>query len=118
MSEIDSTENLIESIHSARRSNSLIINPDFLDDEKLPEEERTAVLREIFNRNIRQRQLGRIISHLTPVLDGESPPSTMIFGPTGSGKTVTLIHVLSTFQNVTARHSVSFRYAYPMPTFG
>ena len=112
MSDIDSTENLIESIHSARRSNSLIINPDFLDDEKLPEEERTAVLREIFNRNIRQKQLGRIISHLTPVLDGESPPSTMIFGPTGSGKTVTLIHVLSTFQNVTARHSVSFRYAY------
>ena len=112
MSLIDSTENLIESIHSARRHNSLIINPDFLDDEKLPEEERTAVLKEIFNRNIRQKQLSRIISHLTPVLDGESPPSTMIFGPTGSGKTVTLIHVLSTFQNVTARHSVIFRYAY------
>jgi cell division control protein 6 len=112
MSEIDSTENLIESIHSKRRSNCLIINPDFLDDEKLPEEERTAVLKEIFNRNIRQSQLARIISHLTPVLDGESPPSTMIFGPTGSGKTVTLIHVLSTFQNVAARRSVRFRYAY------
>ena len=67
---IDSTERLIESMHAARRSNSLIINPDFLDDEKLPEEERTAVLREIFNRNIRQ-SVG-IISHLTPVLDGGS----------------------------------------------
>ena len=112
MSDVDSTERLIESMHAKRRSNSLIINPDFLDDEKLPEEERTAVLKEIFNRNIRQKQLGRIISHLTPVLDGESPPSSMIFGPTGSGKTVTLIHVLSTFQSVTERRSVSFRYAY------
>jgi cell division control protein 6 len=112
MSDIDSTERLIESMHAKRRSNSLIINPDFLDDEKLPEDERTAVLKEIFNRNIRQKQLGRIISHLTPVLDGESPPSSMIFGPTGSGKTVTLIHILSTFQSVTERRSVSFRYAY------
>lgn len=112
MSNLDSTERLIESLHASRRSNSLVINPDYLDDEKLPEEERTAVLKEIFNRNIRKKQLSRIISHLTPVLDGESPPSTMIFGPTGSGKTVTLMHVLSTFENVTSRHSINFRYSY------
>jgi cell division control protein 6 len=112
MSALDSTERLIEAMHAARRSNSLIVNPDFLDDEKLPEEERTAVLKEIFNRNIREKQLSRIISHLAPVLDGESPPSSMVFGPTGSGKTVTLIHVLSTFQNVTQRRSIRFRYAY------
>jgi cell division control protein 6 len=108
----DSTEHLIESLHASRQKHSLILNPDYLDDEKLPEEERTAVLKEIFNRNIREKQLSRIISHLTPVLDGEGPPSAMIFGPTGSGKTVSLIHVLSSFQKVAERHSVKFRYAY------
>jgi cell division control protein 6 len=109
---VDSTESLIESLHATRRRCSLIINPDYLDDEKLPEEERTAVLKEIFNRNIREKQLSRIISHLTPILDGDSPPAAMIFGPTGSGKTVTLIHVLSTFQGVAERHKVKFRYTY------
>ena len=61
----DSTESLIESLHATQRKRSLVINPDYLDDEKLPEDERTAVLKEIFNRNIREKQLSRIISHLT-----------------------------------------------------
>ena len=103
---------MIESLHASRQKHSLVLNPDYLDDEKLPEEERTAVLNEIFNRNIRERQLSRIIAHLTPILDGESPPAAMIFGPTGSGKTVSLIHVLSSFQKVAKRHRVNFRYAY------
>ena len=37
---LDTTESLIETLHARRRSKSLIINPDYLDDEKLPEEER------------------------------------------------------------------------------
>jgi cell division control protein 6 len=82
----DSTECLIESLHASRRERSLVINPDYLDDEKLPEEERTAVLKEIFNKNIREKQLSRIISHLTPVLDGDHPHSALIYGPTGSGR--------------------------------
>ncbi|MFH2129848.1 MAG: AAA family ATPase, partial [bacterium] len=90
----------------------LVLNPNYLDDEKLPEEERTAVLREIFNRNIREKQLNRIISHITPVLDGGHPNSVLVYGPTGSGKTVTLIHLLSSFQRVTQRHGVAFRYGY------
>jgi cell division control protein 6 len=107
-----STESLIESLHASRKDKSLVINPDYLDDEKLPGDERTAVLKEIFNRNIREKQLSRIISHLTPILDGAHPPSALIYGPTGSGKTVTLIHVLSTFKKVTKRHGINFQYAY------
>jgi cell division control protein 6 len=90
----------------------LVTNHIYLDDEKLPEDERTAVLKEIFNRNIREKQLSRIISHLTPVLDGDHPPSALVYGPTGSGKTVTLMHVLSSFQQVAGKHGVGFRYAY------
>ena len=70
----DSTESLIESLHASRKKRSLLINPDYLDDEKLPEDERTAVLKEIFNKNIREKQLSRIISHLAPVLDRAHPP--------------------------------------------
>ena len=108
----DSTESLIESLHVSTRKLSLVINPDYLDDEKLPEDERIAVLKEIFNHNIREKQLSRIISHLTPVLDGIHPSSMLVFGPTGAGKTVTLMHVLSTFKRVCKRHGIKFRYSY------
>ena len=108
----DSTESLIESLHATRQNRSLVLNPDYLDDEKLPEEERAAVLKEIFNRKIREKQISRIISHLTPVLDGIHPPPALIFGPTGSGKTVTLIHVLSTFKRVAEKRGIGFRYYY------
>lgn len=108
----DSTESLIESLHASRKEKSLLVNPDYLDDEKLPEDERAAVLKEIFNKNIREKQLSRIISHLTPILDGAQPNSALIYGPTGSGKTVSLIHVLSTFTKVAARHRIDFQYRY------
>ena len=58
---VDSTDSLIETLHASRKKKSIVINPDYLDDEKLPEHERTAVLKEIFNKNIRQKQLSRII---------------------------------------------------------
>ena len=109
---LDSTESLIETLHAAKRSKSLILNPDYLDDEKLPEEERAAVLKEIFNRKIREKQISRIISHLTPVLDSAHPPPALVFGPTGSGKTVTLIHILSTFQRVAEKRGIKFKYCY------
>ena len=108
----DSTESLIESLHAKQRKRSLVINPDYLDDEKLPGDERAAVLKEIFNRNIREKQLSRIISHLAPVLDGIHPNSALIFGPTGAGKTVTLMHVLSTFERVAEARGIMFRYSY------
>jgi len=109
---LDSTETLIEALHANRQKNSIVINPDYLDDEKLPENERAAVLKEIFNRKIRERQIGKIISHIAPILDGNHPPAALIFGPTGSGKTVTLIHVLSTFQKVAEKRAIDFRYYY------
>jgi cell division control protein 6 len=109
---LDSTESLIESLHATRHKRSIVINPDYLDDEKLPEDERAAVLKEIFNRKIRETQISKIVSHHTPILDKVHPPPVLIFGPTGSGKTVTLIHVLSTFQRVAENRGIGFRYYY------
>jgi cell division control protein 6 len=108
----DATESLIETLRATRGSKSLVTNPEYLDDEKLPEDERAAVLKEIFNRKIREKQISRIIAHLTPILDDGHPPATLVFGPTGSGKTVTLIHVLSTFQRVAEKKGIKFRYSY------
>jgi archaeal cell division control protein 6 len=108
----DVTEELIRKIHLARKNKAILVNPDYLDDEKLPEDERSKVLNEIFNRNIREKQLSRIISHLTPILDKACPPSALVYGPTGSGKTVSLIHVLSTFYTVAQSHNIVFNYRY------
>jgi archaeal cell division control protein 6 len=108
----DSTEDLIESLHASRKSKSILVNPDYLDDEKLPDSQRSAVLKEIFNKNIREKQLSRIISHLSPVLDGAHPESALVYGPTGSGKTVSLIHVLSSFGEVSSRRGIEFSYRY------
>jgi len=118
-----STESLIESIHESQKSKSVILNKMYLDDENLPEDERTAVLKEIFNRNIREKQVARIVAHLSPVLDGSHPQSALIYGPTGSGKTVTLIHILSSFEKVASDHGIEFKYAYidltaPKTSFG
>ena len=108
----DSTADLIESLHASRKSKAILINPDYLDDEKLPDSQRSAVLEAIFNKNIREQQLSRIISHLSPVLDGAHPESALVYGPTGSGKTVSLIHVLSSFSEVSRRHGIKFSYRY------
>ena len=95
---LDSTESLIETLHATRRSKTLVINPDYLDDERLPEEERTAVLKEIFNRKIREKQISRIISHLTQFWIVPILHQPLFLVPQDQGKRVTLIHVLSTFQ--------------------
>ena len=60
----DSTETLIESLHASRKKRTLLINPDYLDDEKLPEDERSAVLKEIFNKNIREKAAQQ--NHISP----------------------------------------------------
>jgi len=41
----DSTETLIESLHASRKKRSLVIKPDYLDDEKLLHREIGALVR-------------------------------------------------------------------------
>ncbi len=123
MKQYNTTERFIETTSLEAREKSIILDPLYLDDERLPAEERTKVLQEIFNRNIREKQLKRIINHLAPVLNGGHPQSALIYGPTGSGKTVTLIHVLSSFEKVSARKGINFKFVYidltaPKTSFG
>jgi len=108
----NATETIIRDAYTASSSRQIVLNPSFLDDEKLPEAERVAVLREVFHRNIRIKQLGRLARCLSPVLGGELPSTLLIYGPSGTGKSVTSIHFLSTLTAMCAEKGVAFRYFY------
>ncbi|NUM53486.1 MAG: AAA family ATPase [Candidatus Hydrogenedentes bacterium] len=90
----------------------IVLRPQFLDDEKLPEAERVHALREVFNRNIRLKQLERLANAMSSILAGALPPNILIYGPTGTGKSVTCLHFLSSLAALCDSQSVRFRYFY------
>jgi cell division control protein 6 len=106
------TESLIAEAFLSATQRRITTNPALLDDEKLPEAERVAALREIFHRNIRQKQMERLARHIAPVLGGTPPPNVLIYGPSGTGKSVTCLHFLSTLSAMCENKGVSFRYFY------
>ena len=95
-------ETLIRQEFRTATAKKIALNPMFLDDEKLPESERVAVLKEVFNRNIRMKQIQRLARFLSPVLGGMLPANLLIYGPTGTGKSVTCLHFLSTLASMCA----------------
>lgn len=106
------TESLIQAALAVSASRRIAIHPQYLDDEKLPEAERVAVLREVFHRNIRLRQIERLARFLAPVVTGVLPPNVLIYGPSGTGKSVTCLHFLSTLGAMAAAKEVAFNYFY------
>jgi cell division control protein 6 len=106
------TETLIQQALAASHARRIAINPSFLDDEKLPEAERVAVLQEVFHRNIRMRHLERLAKFLAPVVTGLLPPNLLIYGPSGTGKSVTCLHFLSSLSGMCTERGVPFRYCY------
>jgi len=106
------TESLIAEAFLSATQRRITTNPALLDDEKLPEAERVAALREIFHRNIRQKQMERLARHIAPVLGGTPPPNVLIYGPSGTGKSVTCLHFLSTLSGMCESQGVAFRYFY------
>jgi cell division control protein 6 len=106
------TENLIHNAFLNSHSKRIVLNPQFLDDEKLPEVERVAVLQEVFHRNIRLKQLERLAKCLSPVLGGMLPPNVLVYGPSGTGKSVSCLHFLSTLRNLCAEKGIPFEYYY------
>ena len=103
---------MIQQALSSSCARRIILNASFLDDEKLPETERIAVLREVFHRNIRMKQLERLARFLAPVLTGSQPPNLLVYGPSGTGKSVSCLHFLSSLSSMCAERGIPFRHHY------
>ncbi len=105
-------EALISHSLSQVRAKKITRDARYLDDEKLPESERVQILAEVFHRNIRKKQLERLASHLSCVLEGALPPNLLVYGPSGAGKSVTCLHFLSTLKSMATVRHIPFHYYY------
>lgn len=110
--DLSATESMIQKAYLSSSSKRVALHPEFLDDEKLPESERIAVLKEVFHRNIRSKQMERLARFLSPILGGGQASNLLIYGPSGTGKSVTCLHFLSTLSSMCDKGHKSFRYCY------
>ncbi len=110
--ELNRTESYIAAARRSDRKSSIIRDPDYLDDESLPEEQRIKVLEEIFSRDVRSKELQALASHFAPLLDQKPTNHILICGPTGSGKTASIIHFLSSLQSLAEREDTPVEWRY------
>jgi len=101
---------------------TIIVNRKYLDDEQLTRREQFAVLREIFNEDVRDREIRELSTHFAPVLRNDHPIHLSILGKTGTGKTVTARYFLALLQDICQKKVIAFRYAHldlttPRPCF-
>jgi cell division control protein 6 len=89
---------------------AIIVNRRYLDDEQLIRAEQQAVLEEIFNANVRDREIDEITAHFTPVLRNDHPMHLAIWGKTGTGKTLTMVYFLNLLAELCQKHSIPYRF--------
>lgn len=97
-----------EQIEIATR-NPIIVNPAYLDDEQLSLEGQFAVLTEIFNANVRNKEIHEIVNHFAPIYQGGHPIHLSALGKTGTGKTITLLYLLQEFEQLCNDRGIPFR---------
>mgnify|MGYP006284496001 FL=1 len=108
-------------MQSARQR--VILDPSLLDDEKLPESDRLAVLEQVFHRGIRLKQLQELARYIAPVLGNALPPHLLIYGPSGTGKSVTSLHFMANLRELCTGKGMAFGFYYvdltsPQTRFG
>jgi cell division control protein 6 len=94
------------------RDHAVILNRRFLDDEQLIRSEQLAVLEEIFNTNVRDREMREISCHFAPVLRRDHPYHLALWGKTGTGKTLTMIYFLNFLAEMCRKEGISLRYVH------
>jgi cell division control protein 6 len=100
----------------------VILNHAFLDDEQLTRDEQLRVLQDIFEQNIREKEISTIVSHFAPMLRGQNPVHLSLLGKTGTGKTATTLLLLAHIQQVAREKGIEMRYehldlSFPRPCF-
>jgi cell division control protein 6 len=102
--------------------NTIILKRRYLDDEQLYREEQFGVLKEIFDVNVRDREIKELSSHFAPVFRQDHPIHLSLLGKTGTGKTVTMLYFLNLMQNLCRKSKIELRYIHldlstPKPCF-
>lgn len=100
----------------------LIADRRFLDDEQLIRSEQLEVLEEIFNANVRDREIREISCHFAPILRNDHPYHLALWGKTGTGKTLTMSYFLGLLSELCRRRKIAMRHvlldlATPRPCF-
>jgi cell division control protein 6 len=90
--------------------NTIILNRHYLDDEQLDRESQFEVLKEIFDVNVRDKEIRELSCHFAPIFRQDHPVHLSLLGKTGTGKTVTVLYFLNTLQGLCSKKRISMRY--------
>jgi cell division control protein 6 len=94
------------------RDHAVIRDRRYLDDEQLLRCEQQAILEEIFNTNVRDREIDEISCHFAPILRGDHPVHLALWGKTGTGKTVTMNYFLGFLQQLCRKDRIPIRHVH------
>jgi len=102
--------------------NTIILNRKYLDDEQLDREEQFRVLKEIFEVDVRDREIKELSSHFAPVFRQDNPIHLSLLGKTGTGKTVTMLYFLNQLQFLCKKKKIDMKHVHldlstPKPCF-
>ena len=103
-------------------SNTIIKDRKYLDDEQLDRDTQFQVLSDIFDANVRDKEIKEITSHFAPIMRGGQPIHMACTGKTGTGKTVCLLYLVRLLSKMSAKKNIGLRYEHidlstPRPCF-
>jgi len=102
--------------------NTVIRNRRYLDDEQLYRSEQFEVLKEIFDVNVRDKEIRELSSHFAPMFRQDHPIHLSLLGKTGIGKTVTMLYFLNMLKALSKKRKIFLKYIHldlstPKPCF-
>ena len=102
--------------------NTIILSRKFLDDEQLDRREQFRVLKEIFDVNVRDKEIRELSTHFAPIFRNDHPIHLSLFGKTGTGKTVSILYFLNMLQMLCEKKGIPIRHIHldlstPKPCF-
>jgi len=102
--------------------NTIILNRRFLDDEQMDRSEQFRVLKEIFDVNVRDKEIMELSSHFAPIFRNDHPIHISLFGKTGTGKTVTMLYFMNMLKVLCEKKKIQIKnvhldFSTPKPCF-
>lgn len=115
-------EKKIEDHIQTHLKNTIIMDRRYLDDEQLVRSEQFEVLQNVFNVNVRDREIRELSSHFAPIFRKDHPIHLSLLGKSGTGKTVTMLFFLSMMTTLCAKKGIEIQHTHldlstPKPCF-